>query len=374
MELQEKNRLAKIELQKEKAFDKDLRSLITQSADVLKSVNSTKLSLGEEVNELNCLNRYLDIYNKTHPTEHFTYFETLFSDKRIEILNILDDDDWLKSGSIHVRYGTNNIQNSKIAKKLDGIKIMLSEIYSSACDLKDAETNAYSGLDKKFVKGSSDMIKPDIILLHLTRIFYHLSSDEDKLKLYTIVDSYESKLDVKNRTEKPVTRNAQDLPNMVFNLAKQAISSFGLDGGNMNNIKIPSSEEITENISKVAPLPESGKNMLNTMLDSLTKNKELHNNLSNLLSQFNTALASNETQELVSNITKEFPALGGVADVVKNFANANKEPVQEKPDPEPTQLPVIDENETVADDTSFEPVVYVDPMGSDSTMDESLQQ
>jgi hypothetical protein len=79
---------------------------------------------------------------------------------------------------------------------------MLSEIFLIACDLQQTAERALDGFDEQIAQaaGGKDLIRPNILLLHLMRIFYHLNDGADKESLGIIVTQLENELGVAKKT------------------------------------------------------------------------------------------------------------------------------------------------------------------------------
>lgn len=186
---------------KKRAFDKELRALIAQSEETI-IARYGEMKTGDIRDELLCLRRYLEIYEKTDPQNHYGYFETLYNRKRQNILNCLRDDRWIRTGNITIQFGAGIKVSKEMEERRQLIKIMLSDIFLIACDVQERTQRSFDGVDEKFIQeaGGKDLIRPNILLLHLIRIFYHLNDGDDKIQLGVILTQLETDLGVKNKT------------------------------------------------------------------------------------------------------------------------------------------------------------------------------
>ena len=184
---------------KRAAFDREFRLLIKQAQETIQARYGMSIELGDTRPELVCLNRYLNIYNNMQPQEHYCYFETLFNRNRTPILNCLKDDRWIRTGRQVIQFGE-GIKG--MAEKCKQIRIMLSDIFLIACDLQSQAEKALDGIDEKYAQsaGGKDLIRPNILLLHLIRIFYHLNDGTDKELLGAILTQLENDLGVTKKT------------------------------------------------------------------------------------------------------------------------------------------------------------------------------
>lgn len=187
---------------KRNAFDRELKSLIKQSHETINARYGMSMEFGNVRPESICLNRYSRIYNSMDPVEHFQYFETLYNRKRLEILNCLKDDRWIRTGNIVIQFGEGIKSTKEIEEQRRLVKIMISDIFLIACDLQAKAEQTIDGIDEKFIQDmdTRDIIRPNIILLHLIRIFYHLNDGVDKEQLGHIVSHLEDDLGVTNKT------------------------------------------------------------------------------------------------------------------------------------------------------------------------------
>ncbi|MEM2986606.1 MAG: hypothetical protein QXV60_00695 [Nitrososphaerota archaeon] len=185
---------------KRSCFDKEFKALVKQAQEIITTRYQMSIELGEVKPELLCLNKYMSIYNNTKPEEHYCYFEDLYNSKRNEILNTLKDDSWIRYGKITIQFG--KFGNKNFREKCKQVRIMLSEIFLIACELQKKAEKLLEGIDEKLIEPtiSKDLIRPNIILLHLMRIFYHLNNTEDKEKLGSIVTELENELGITKKT------------------------------------------------------------------------------------------------------------------------------------------------------------------------------
>lgn len=178
---------------KAKFFDRELRALASQLSETIKSKYSNRFPDDDDIEEELCLKRYMAIYDKMSEDEHYCYFEAFYVRYRKEILNVLNDDVWLRKGEKWIQFGENI---PKMREKCKNIKIMLSNIFAMACKLQELSEKSLEGLDESLAKDlvTDDINRPTIILLHLMRIFYILNETSDKEKLGEIVTCLETDL------------------------------------------------------------------------------------------------------------------------------------------------------------------------------------
>lgn len=189
---------------KKQCFDREFRSLLKQAEETIISKYGVSIEFGNTRPELICLKRYLSIYNnkESQPQEHYCYFETLYNRKRSEILNCLKDDRWIRTGNVVIQFGDGVKTTPELEQRRRQVRIMLSDIFLIACDLQTQAEKRLDGIDESFSQdiGGKDLIRPNILLLHLMRIFYHLNDGIDKTPLGEIVTQLEDILGVNKKT------------------------------------------------------------------------------------------------------------------------------------------------------------------------------
>lgn len=252
---------------KKTAFDREFRLFVKQSQETIQARYGMSIELGETRPELVCLNRYLSIYNGMAPHEHYGYFETLFNRNRKEILNCLKDDRWIRTGRLVIQFG-DGVKG--MADKCKQIRIMLSDIFLIACDLQALAEKALDGIDEQFAHaaGGKDLIRPNILLLHLMRIFYHLNDGPDKEALGAIVTQLESDLGVTKKTvdETPVNPGVGGGLSSLFTMATSMMERMGIKPP--ANMKPPTEAEINNVINSVFN-NDNTQNAIQSMFSSL---------------------------------------------------------------------------------------------------------
>ena len=226
---------------KRSLFDHEVRALIKQAQDTIisKYPDETIRELKPPV-ELLSLNRYNTIYSSMDPAEHYRYFETIYNRKRLDILQSLKgeaakgdrhiDDRWLRSGNITIQFGEGiKAASREIEEKRKLVRLMLSDVYLIACDLQRQAEEAMSALAEINPDvDAKDLIRTNILMLHLMRIFYHLNDGADKKIIGDIVSYLEDELGVSKRT---VNANGTATMPDANNVAAQAINATAGSGG-----------------------------------------------------------------------------------------------------------------------------------------------
>lgn len=272
-------------------FDRELRALLSQSGEIL----DTRYGIRNNVKvrkETSCMERFESIYNKLPASEFYVYFEKLFKRRRNLILKSLDNDSWLKNGNIVIQFGEDV---KELQGKCDNIKILLSNIYNCALELKESSINTFSDFSEELAGQDKNIIRPSIVLLHLMRIFYILTENEDdKLALSIIVNTLEEDLNVKNKTVKPNFPNLSNLTNplsslaantdmlsdtlsTVFNVVTNVAKQVGIEG--MDDLQAPTGQQLKEG------------------LDSTINNEKVQTGISNLM------IAINNKEDMVTSFT-----------------------------------------------------------------------
>ncbi|MFK5969309.1 MAG: hypothetical protein QM487_04210 [Candidatus Marithrix sp.] len=282
-------------------FDKEFRALTSQCIKTIHFKHGTMVNHGKNPDELTHLKRYMSLYEKSEPEKHFRYFETLFGKHRKSILHCLEDDRWLRRDNIYIQLGEGN---RELVAKCEGITIDLSDIYLIACELKRDSENNIKDFSESFIDDSSkkNLIRPSIILLHLLRIFYHLTEGDDHDQLGVLVTQLETELQVKSKTvNKPSTSNNSNGETSglkgIFDVAMNCMKSMGIEPP--SNVKIPSDQDVINSIG------------------SAFNNQQMQNLMSGVVDTFKNAEGLPDILESVTKMSAE----GGIMDALKGAFN-----------------------------------------------------
>lgn len=260
-------------------FDNEFRALIKLCKEIINDKFGITIELGTNCPELTCIDNYMIAYNKMDPVEHFRYFESLYGRNRKGVLTCLvDDHSWAQYGKIVVQFGEGlKVTDEKAIERRKTMKVEISAIYLMACELKSQSEKVLSAIDEKFIDGASnnDKFRPEMLLLHVIRIFYILNDGADKQQLLAIVNSMEEKILGAKKTEIPVPTEASN-NNPPANLAGGLSGLFSLATGMMEkmgykppaDMKAPSEAQISQIVNNVFNNPNT-VNAIQGMVSSL---------------------------------------------------------------------------------------------------------
>ena len=151
-------------------LDKNIRAFLKALQKVVTAQDKRRLNLNGQPNMvLSCLNKYTKAYElscRNDPNgalNHLDDFARVYKHYRSSILK--SEVGWLKLGNVSVTFGEG------IPGVRRDIRIMLSEIYEQACDLKACAEYRLEGLPDKEWEACEELNFPDIVLLYLYRIF-----------------------------------------------------------------------------------------------------------------------------------------------------------------------------------------------------------
>ncbi len=271
-------------------FDREMKSLFTQSLEILNLRYGVSASVGKPRKEITCLNRYKSIYLATEPSEHFCYFKSLLDDNKKSIFKTLENDSWLKEDVI-IQFG-DGVKG--LSEKCKDIRIMLSSIYCCALELQETAKKLVTDLSDEFAQ-NRDLIRPSIILLHLMRIFYAICEEDDKKQIGDIVTTLEVDLNIKTRTVKSTVKfNGESSFEGIFNIAKSAMKAGGIDVP--DEIQAPTNDQFKEVMDTLFS-NEGTKSLFQKFAASLKNSNDLGNTVQNL---FQTAIDP-ETMQTIQN-------------------------------------------------------------------------
>ena len=261
--------------------------------------------------------------------EHFQYLKMSTNRNGWLSFNSLEDDGWLKNQNISIQFG-DGIKGT--VEKCRMIRIMLSDIYKMAADLKAKAEKSLDGIDEKFVKeiAGRDLIRTDILLLHLMRIFYYLNDGTDKQQLGEIVTHIENDLGVTSKIQ--VVEESKGTPikglSSIFNLAIDLMKKMGVEPP--TGVKQPTEEELGSVLSNVFG-DKSTQSAIQTLFSGLQNNgggdlSDIVKGVVKNVSDPSTMATINET---IQKTAKEAYELGKSVEE-KNAAGAGASSVEEK--------------------------------------------
>lgn len=214
-------------------FDREVKHLFTQLNAVFEERDKRTLNLEVKPDTMrSALTKYINIYEKTKPEEHHDYFRNLFVKNKVAALAVIKTDDWLKQEGVTVVFGDGTPHAQK------GISVRISYIYRLALENKDKAEIRLKGLPDQASAECYELIRNEIILLHLYRIFREIVIDaDDKAAISSIVSHYERILNMKEGDSKATTPSPNDPLSALGPNPIQGLSSiFSSMMGSMQNI------------------------------------------------------------------------------------------------------------------------------------------
>lgn len=286
-----------------KGFDREFKNLIEQSLEIITE------KYGVTINpERTYINKYSSIYNKMKPKEHFIYFERLYDKNEDVILGTLSSDKWIKNGNISIIFGKGILE--KVKKE---IQIPLSKIYNMAIELKVKAEEEMEEDDPDV--NEANILKPNIILLHLMRIFYYIKIyKEDKAdgRLIDIIKFLENELGcpteiipeakamVKTEGGTDAGSGVSSGLSTLFNVAKNLMRNMGVTPP--DNIPAPTESDMENAINKVFT-NENTQNTISSVLSSLQNTDDINGIIRSLMDTFKDPKTIESLTESVSGIT-----------------------------------------------------------------------
>lgn len=271
-------------------FDKEMSALLEHLVNVIKTHEEKKLKLENKTNPiLKFLIKYKKTYEKSEPEDHKDYVMTLYDKHRTAILRGHQHDNWLKNNTVIIQFGDGS---QKIFRE---IKIMLSSIYNTACTLRDETNERLDGLPDSAYQDCPELNYPDILLLHLYRIFREIVIDpKDRKRLAEIVQEIESLLGIES--DSPI----ESLPNSIsgaLNAASGFLSQFGI---NLPKDKIPSEQDFGQVLNSIIQSPQT-QQVFGTIFKDMENCEDPQQAIGKL---FSSLQQSPVTKELLSNINQ----------------------------------------------------------------------
>ena len=255
-------------------FDNAFKDYIRKCKDIIRSnfSNTDKAYLDPN---MKTIKRYYQLYKKMNVSEHFQYFETIYAVNRNKILNN-NDDEWIRKGDIIIQLGgLKSTGNKATDEKRQQLRIYVSNIYNISCDVRKEAKELYDDIDPQFIeeKGKLYMQGPDSLLLNIMKIFFHLSTGDDKALLIKIINKLEDKLGILVKTEMIITSTNTNINNNngssfsgLFSIARTIMESSGIKPP--PEMKTPTDEDVSRSINAVFQ-NEGTKNVIQKMVSSL---------------------------------------------------------------------------------------------------------
>ena len=245
-------------------FDKSVMELFDICKSILKVSDKRNLSLSDRKNPyLNRLEKYMKTYSKTDPSEHVVYFSKIYSNNKRFILLGPQRDNWLSEGGIIISYGEDCGLKTEM-------KLHLTGIYSIALKLREElreEMEELQGLPE--TKNSDNCEYPIAFLLSLYRIFFEITtSDTEKEKLSTHIETMEGQIKVKSSNSGSNADPLSGMLDMVSNMAEQ------VSGNKIPKDKLPGKGDFSKMISSVIDNPKT-KSMLGNMMQEFQKTNNI---------------------------------------------------------------------------------------------------
>jgi hypothetical protein len=291
-----------------KFFNQNFRSLYKILTKIIKARKSDLIELNKAIVELDCLNKYFTIYEKTQPDDHYEYFSNVYNRYRDEIL--LGSDTWITSSKKQI-----NIQFGEGIKSLEGkvnnAKIMITSIYNMALELKQNSDDSLKGTNIE--NESEEAFFPIIIRYHLYCIFFYLlePNDKDVKTLGLIINNFEKSLNMDTRTYiEPTNNNSNTGISAIFNMAKGVMSKMGVEVG---NVPAPNEADIMTVFNNVLN-NEKTQTMMQGIFSSLKNGNQ--NDIGGTLNGIVQSISKPESMEIlretVASTSKELHKNNGV--------------------------------------------------------------
>ena len=223
------------------AFDEEFLALTTQCRKIVESkLGVANIGIGSGNPIITCLTKYLTVYKAVGPESHIIYFVQLFNANRTKILDTLKDDSWLATDKIAIQFGE-HLKEVMAKPNAKQYRIMLGTVYTIAVELKKVASANVLELDPLSV--NEDLIRCEIIMLHLFRIFYYVIDTNDKPAIGEILAVMEHNLRTPKRvapsknpaapSANPAEAGMAGMPDMsgLFGIAKGFMAQSGMAPG-----------------------------------------------------------------------------------------------------------------------------------------------
>lgn len=260
-------------------FDKSFRDYIKKCKDTIKDNFGDDMDKAYRDPNMETIKNYFRLYKKMNVSEHYQYFEKIYSVNRSQILSG-ENDEWIRKGDIIIQLGGLTLTGNKATdEKRKRNRIYVSNIYNLSCNLRDQTKELYNGIDIEYIeeKGKLDMKGPDLLLLSIMKIFFYLNSNDDKVLLVKIINKLEDKLGITIKTELNInisttnnninaTDNTGSSFSGLFSIARTIMESSGIKPP--PDMKTPTDGDVSKAINAVFQ-NEGTQNVIQKMVSSL---------------------------------------------------------------------------------------------------------
>ena len=272
-----------------KNLDKHIRTLLNFLKKVIDVHDKRRLNLNGQPNlVLSFLNKYIKAYSlscNNDPSGTFSHIDDFLRIYKPYRSNILrGESNWLKMNNIYIQYGDG------IPGVRRDIRILLSDIYLMACDLKVQSEHRLEGLPDKEWETCEELNFPDIILLHLYRIFSEICQ-EDKEPISKCVRDIEDELGINNSPQTVDTGNGvmNGLDKLIGPLLSSITNAEGGSNGGLSDIgSILGKLDLNSIVSSFTnSLKDPGtQTSIQTTIDQLQSNPEIGKLINNVTNAF----------------------------------------------------------------------------------------
>lgn len=284
------------------SFDTEFRALVKEAREVFEIKFGNVISSGNSNPLMISLNRYMKIYEKTKPEEHFELFVRIYEKNREMILGtIKNNDNWIFKGPVILQYG----EGTNLEAKCKDIRINITEVYRACKELEDKANEIAKELGAEAVPDGRNLIRREIVLLHLMRIFYHLIDTKDRGEIGRIVNNLEDNLGMSKKTHaapNPEATGDTGGFSSLFEMASGFLEGAGLQ--RPPGVKPPTEGEVMGIMKQVLGNPQT-QGIVKNMTNAFANTKP---NPDNMGETFNEVLKNIATPENVENIKESTEA------------------------------------------------------------------
>jgi hypothetical protein len=278
-----------------KLFEKGMKGLFVLIKTIIRCHNKQNFSISSKKNPILIhLEKYEQIYEKTEHAEHTQYFLDIYTSYRSRILRGQFRDDWLRDGKVIITYGSEAGCNSNS-------KILLSDVYNIACDIrKDIEDSLG---DLPDVDESKELLYPTAFMLHLYRIFCSIAPKDDSSKLSNHLNEILSNLGIQTTPNTSSNNNSDSSAGdnnglqPLFNMAKQMMGKVGI---NIPDGQMPKLDDLTGSIGQMLNQPET-MNMFGDLFGDLKDSSNMGEAMNKIVGKLGNESLQKKIAETMGN-------------------------------------------------------------------------
>jgi len=227
--------------------------------------------------EIKKLDRFIKFSEVMEVPTLYIYFEKFYEKYGDKLLSVLTDDSFLKNDVV-IQFA--EFETGPLKEKCKDVKILLSDFYNMALEIQsNAKMEMYVN---KSDENIHNLIRPNILILHLLRLCYIVSDDLEKTKIARPLTKLEKELGIRNLTHQQESKG-NGFETLFNNFASIISDSMGIQIP--ANLKVPPDEELL-NKTRMILSNEKAQKLFKSFAENASNKGNLENGLKSVIKNF----------------------------------------------------------------------------------------